>query len=79
MEVFGAIVLVILILIFQPFLCYLIGWITGHFIKWIFGATFISGLALLGINIAPDSIPLFCGVLGVIGSFFKSVSTSKKD
>ena len=79
MELFGAIVLVILMIVFSPFLYFAAGWVTGHFIKWIFGATFISGLTLLGINIAPDSIPLFCGVLGVIGSFFRSVNTSKKD
>ena len=65
-------------LIFFPFLYFIGGWITGFLIKLIFANTFINGLSLIGLSLKPDDIPLFCGILGVIGSFFKStVSTSK--
>lgn len=69
---FGAVILLLLLLIFSPFICFCGGWVTGLLIQWIFADTFLKGLALLGIIITKSQIPLFCGILGVIGSFFKS-------
>lgn len=54
----------------SPFLSFIEGWVVGWLIKAIFGTTFIAGLQLLNINIDINSIPLLCGTLSVIGSFF---------
>lgn len=79
MAIIGMIALLIGLVVILPFISFAEGWIVGHLIKWVFGATFVSGLAMLGINISPESIPIFCGVLAVIGSFFKSTTIKKKD
>lgn len=68
----GTLIVAILLIIFAPFLLFCIGCFIGLLIKIIFGSLFVSGLALIHINITPNQIPLFCGVLGVIGSFFKN-------
>lgn len=78
MAIIGALAMLIGIVIIAPFINFAEGWIVGHLIKWIFGATFVSGLAMLGINISPESIPVFCGVLAVIGSFFKNTTINRK-
>jgi hypothetical protein len=71
---------VILLLVFLPFLNFVLGWIIGWLIKITFAPTFLSGLSLIGINMESESIPLFCGTLGVLGSFFKnSVQTNKNN
>ena len=60
------------ILIFiSPFIAFAEGWIVGWLIKIIFGTVFISGLKLIGINITVNAIPLLCGTLNLIGSFFR--------
>lgn len=74
----GFIILAIGIVIISPFLNFCVGWIVGFLIKLIFGATFIEGLSMININITSESIPLLCGTLAVIGSFFKS-SYNKTD
>lgn len=71
-------VIIGIIIIIISFLNFAHGWIIGNFIKWIFGATFISGLEIFGIHISPESIPLVCGTLAVIGSFFKSTTIDRK-
>lgn len=38
----------------------------------------VRGLGVLGLNIAKDSLPLVCGTLGVVGSFFKSTTINRK-
>ena len=73
------IILGVLFLIFiSPFLSFICGWVTGWLIKVIFGATFVTGLKLLHINIDVNSIPLLCGILSVIGSFFRTTTTKFK-
>lgn len=78
LSIFGIIIAVIAIIILNPLFCFLGGWITGCILSWTIGESIIKGLSLLNIHIAIDNLPLFCGVLGVIGSFFKSIPTSKK-
>lgn len=53
MTLIGALAMLVGIVIIAPFISFVEGWIVGHLIKWIFGATFISGLAMLGIHISP--------------------------
>ena len=53
MAIIGALAMLVGIVIIAPFINFAEGWIVGHLIKWIFGATFVSGLAMLGIHISP--------------------------
>lgn len=75
---FGVIVLAILLILASPFIGFCCGWVTGWIIKVTFGDTMIQGLGLLGLNIAKESLPLVCGTLGVVGSFFKSTTINRK-
>lgn len=75
---FGVIVLFILLIVISPFIGFCEGWVTGWLIKVTFGDTMIKGLGLLGLNIAKESLPLVCGTLGVVGSFFKSTTINRK-
>ena len=75
MEVIAIILIILgtIVLIFaSPFINFVLGWIVGWLIKIIFGTIFISGLKLIGIDISIDMIPLLCGTLNLIGSFFRS-------
>lgn len=74
----GAITLAILLVVFSPLINFVLAFFVGWLIKITFGAIFCQGLALLGINIPPAMIPLFCGTLGVISSFFKTTVNFKK-
>lgn len=76
---FGVIALAILLILVFPFIGFCCGWITGWIIKVTFGDTMIQGLGLLGFNIAKESLPLMCGTLGVIGSFFKNTTVNRKN
>jgi hypothetical protein len=74
----GTLVGTILVLIIAPALYYLGGWITGHLLSWIIGDTVVYGLNYLfdTTRFTIDMLPTVCGTLGVIGSFFKSTSTT---
>lgn len=79
LEAFGAVILLILLVLVSPFVGFCCGWLTGWIIKVTFGATMVQGLGLLGLNIAKESLPLLCGTLGVIGSFFKNTTVNRKN
>jgi hypothetical protein len=67
-----------LLLIFGPVLYYFCGWLTGLLLQMWIGDTVINGMNyLFNTNrFTVDMLPTICGTLGVIGSFFKSSSTS---
>lgn len=77
------IITLILLVILGPVLNYFFGWLTGVILQWLIGDTVINGMNYLfnTIRFTTDMLPTICGTLGVIGSFFKSVSSgsSKKD
>ena len=83
MGCFAWVIVIVLVLILGPVLYYFGGWITGHILKWFIGDTVASGMNYLfnTTRFTADMLPTICGTLGVIGSFFKSVSSSssKKD
>jgi hypothetical protein len=54
-----------------PLLSFWGGFIFGYFIKWTIGNLLIQGLSLLHITILPSQIPLLCGTLCIIGSYFR--------
>jgi hypothetical protein len=79
MEAFVLLIAAILIILICPFIDFALGYIIGLIIKITFGGAFIAGLKLLGINISADSIPLLCGTLYLIGSFFRSTNSNNKN
>jgi hypothetical protein len=69
------------LIILGPALYYFGGWITGHILAWLIGDTVINGMNYLfnTTRFTADMLPVICGTLGVIGSFFKPTSASRKD
>ena len=57
-----------------PILSFFGGYITGSILAWAVGDMLIGGLNLLfdTTRFSTDMIPIVCGALAVIGSFFKS-------
>lgn len=76
----GAVLVLIVAVILYPVLYYFGGWITEHILSWWIGDTVISGMNYLfnTDRFTVDMLPTICGTLGVIGSFFKSTTTSSK-
>lgn len=74
----GAVLILIIVFIFGPVLYYFGGWITGHILSWFIGDTIVNGMNYLfnTTRFTVDMLPTICGTLGVIGSFFKSTSTT---
>ena len=72
-----------LLVIVEPVLYYFLGWLTGVILQWLIGDTVINGMNYLfnTTRFTTDMLPTICGTLGVIGSFFKSTtsSSSKKN
>ena len=77
------IITLILLVILGPVLNYFFGWLTGVILQWLIGDTVVNGMNYLfnTTRFTTDMLPTICGTLGVIGSFFKSSSSSssKKD
>ena len=80
---FGWLIILALLVIVEPVLYYFFGWLTGVILQWLIGDTVINGMNYLfnTTRFTTDMLPTICGTLGVIGSFFKSTtsSSSKKD
>ena len=68
------------LLIFWPALAYFAGWVSGLLLKWIIGDIVANGFNYVfnTTRFTADMLPVTCGVLGVIGSFFKNSSTTDK-
>lgn len=80
---FGWLITLVLLVIVEPVLYYFFGWLTGVILQWLIGDTVINGMNYLfnTTRFTTDMLPTICGTLGVIGSFFKSTtsSSSKKN
>lgn len=70
----GAIVVIVVFIIVEPALYYFFGWITGHLLDFVIGDKVVAGMNYVfeTERFTRDMLPTTCGVLGVIGSFFKS-------
>ena len=57
-----------------PILVFLTGVVSGLILKWIVGGFVVDGLNLIftTTRFSADKLPIVCGALAVIGSFFKS-------
>lgn len=75
---FGAVALLVFVIIVFPVLYYFGGWITGNILSWLIGGTVVNGMNYLfnTDRFTVDMLPTICGTLGVIGSFFKSTTTT---
>ena len=78
----GMIIFAIILLLVSPILSFFCGYATGAILERAVGDALINGLNLVfnTTRFSPDMLPIICGALAIIGSFFKSsLSTSKKD
>ena len=78
MAVFGGCLTAIIVVILSPVLCFFGGWICGWLLEFFIGDTVANGLNLLfnTVRFTPESLPIVCGALATVGSFFKSTNTS---
>ena len=72
------IITLVLSVILGPVLSYFCGWLTGVILQWLIGDTVVNGMNYLfnTTRFTTDMLPTICGTLGVIGSFFKSTTSS---
>lgn len=78
-EAVAFLITAIIISIISPFLVFWISYIIGYFVKWTIGNILIQGLMLFNINIPIEKIPLACGVLGFISSYFNTTIQNKSN
>lgn len=78
----GMLIMLIVMIIIAPILCFLGGYISGLILKLTVGGFVVNGLNLIlnTTRFTADKLPIICGALAVVGSFFKSsLSTKSKD
>lgn len=68
------VILTAVIFLLSPILTYCLGWFGGWILMKIVGSAVVTGLnTLFGTTrFMPDLIPVVCGVLAVVGSYFKT-------
>lgn len=71
----------IILIFFGSLIYFAAGYLDGLILKWIIGGTVVNGLNLLfnTTRFTADTIPLACGTLALVCSFFKNTITVKKD
>ena len=80
MKNFGIIIGLVVLCIFEPIIIFCAGWLGGWILMKIVGGAVVTGLnTLFGTTrFMPELIPVVCGALAVVGSYFKtSVSNNK--
>lgn len=77
----GAIIGVIILWVILPVIIFGAGWFGGWILMKIIGGAVVTGLnTLFGTTrFVPELIPVVCGVLAVIGSFFKTTTANSKN
>lgn len=79
LTILGYLALIAIVVFLIPILSFCCGLVAGTIIKITFGDVFVNGLTFIGVNITKDQLPLLCGTLGVVGSFFHGSSKFKFD
>lgn len=78
----GMLIMLIVTIIVAPILCFLGGYVSGLILNWTVGGFVVNGLNLMlnTTRFTADKLPIICGALAVVGSFFKSsLGTKSKD
>lgn len=78
-EVVTLLITVIVLCVFEPVLYFGLAYFGGWIMKICIGTTIANGLNLMfdTTRFTPDIIPLACGTLATIGSFFKTRVNNK--
>lgn len=77
----GVIIGIIILGIVEPIIIFGVGWFGGWILMKIVGGAVVTGLnTLFGTTrFMPDLIPVVCGALAIVGSYFKTtISSSSK-
>lgn len=72
MEIIVTILVMIGVFFIMPFISFGLGWLSGWIIQITIGSSIVNGLALIGVNLPLDRLPLFFGTLAIIANFFKT-------
>lgn len=78
-EIIGAIVALIIVFIFEPFIVFWCSYFGGWLAKLMVGSHLVEGLKLIHISVELNQIPLLAGVLGWIGTFFRNMWSINKN
>ena len=75
-------IIIVLIAIFiaaiiSPFIVFWVCYLGGFIVKWLIGNVLVQGFALFGLILPVEKIPLACGTLGFVASYFKTNSKCK--
>lgn len=79
-SVIAAIIGIVIFYIITPIIMFGAGWLSGLILTQTVGGAVATGLnALFGTTrFTPDLIPVVCGVLTIIGSYFKTIVSNNK-
>ena len=76
----GIVVFLIVVIIIEPALLFWFGYFSGWLAKLIIGTKLITAINMVfGTAFTADMLPMIGGVLGWIGSFFKSIRTASNN
>ena len=76
----GVIAFLIVVIIIQPALLFWLGYFSGWLAKLIIGTKLVTAINMIfGTAFTAYMLPMICGALGWIGSFFKSVRTASNN
>ena len=63
-------IVVLFLLIFEGFIYYWCGYLSGLFMTWLVGERIVEGLSYLGIMITVHQLPIIAGTLSALGHYF---------
>lgn len=76
----GGCLLAIILIFISPLLSFAIGYLVGLILSWCIGNTVADGMNILfdTTRFTPDLLPIVCGALGTVGSFFRTATRTKE-
>ena len=77
----GGCFLAIIMIFISPLLSFAIGYLVGLILSWCIGNTVANGMNILfdTTRFTPDLLPIVCGALGTVGSFFRTTTSRTKE
>ena len=79
-SIFAGCLTIILYALIGPIINFIGGWLGGLVLQCVCGDTLVGGLNILfgTERFTSDLLPIICGTLGVVGSFFRNTTISTK-